>query len=446
MFFRFFCAVTLLASVSPAVAESRYTLEDQILGFARSQNPEVLIAASRSTSPLGNVITAKSGSLPALRTDGYYQERQQTLQDKWSHKCQPAAGLHPDRRADAEHIFLRGRAGPHRHLRCAGEQIAVKNYQAAIETMTLNVKLAFYRVLFADSSLKVRREAVNFYESQLRDQQDRLKAGTVGSLNVSRAQVTLSNERPLLYQAEAERATAYLQLAQVMGVNLSPGQRRPDFVVLGSLVHVQRRFSLAECLARAAANRPEIEVRRLDILALENQVTVEKSATRPQVNAFGAYQLFSQPNPALSPDYFSGFTVGVNFSWTLFDGLATPGRVHSVTARISAARQALRATELAVDTEVRSGFESLRQAEETIRSQQENSALALESLALATGNFNAGLATQLDLLQGQVDLTRARLLAVAGRYGYLNAVARIERAMSANDQKVVVPDQGAIQR
>ncbi len=158
------------------------------------------------------------------------------------------------------------------------------------------------------------------------------------------------------------------------------------------------------------------------------------------------YQLFSQPNPALSPDYFSGFTVGVNFSWTLFDGLATPGRVHSVTARISAARQALRATELAVETEVRTGLELLHQAEETIRSQQENAALAVESLALATGNFNAGLATQLDLLQGQVDLTRARLLAVAGRYGYLNAVARIERAMSSNDQKVVVPDPAALQR
>src|SRR5262249_27138577 len=156
----------------------------------------------------------------------------------------------------------------------------------------------FYRVLFADASVKVRREAVKFMESQVRDQEDRLKAGTVGTLNVTRAKVTLANEKPLLYQAEADRAIAYLQLAQVMGVTLAPGQRAPDFVILGSLVHVQRRFVLSECLARALANRSEIEARRLDIRSLESQVIVEKAATRPQVNAFGAYQLFSEANPA----------------------------------------------------------------------------------------------------------------------------------------------------
>jgi outer membrane protein len=444
MFYRYLCAVLLFASVSTAAAQTRYTLDD-CLRIARGQNPDVLIAARQIDVARGNVTTAKAGMLPSLRTDGYFQERQQSLAT--------SGGTNANRPQDytltaavTQNLYAAGAVRGRIAISKTGEQIAIKNYQAAVDTMTLNVKLAFYRVLFADAALRVRREAVQFLDSQLRDQQDRLRAGTVGSLNVTRAQVTLSNERPLLYQAEADRATAYLLLAQVMGVALKPRQRLPEFTVLGSLVHVQRRFSLAECLARAAANRPEIEARRLDILALETQVIVEKSATRPQVNAFGAYQLFSEPNPALSPSYFSGFTVGLNFSWTLFDGFATPGRVHSVTARISAARQALRATELAVETEVRSGLESLYQAEETIRSQQENASLALESLALATGNFNAGIASQLDLLQGQVDLTRARLLAVTGRFGYLNAVARIERAMGSNDQKVVVPEPAALQR
>ncbi len=444
MFFRFLCAVLLLASVSRAAAQSRYTLED-CLRIARAQNPDVLIAAKQIDAARGNVTTARAGLLPTLRTDGYFQERQQSLAT--------SGGTNTNRLQDytltaavTQNVYTSGAVRGRIAISRVGEQVAVKNYQAAVDTMTLNVKLAFYRVLFAEASVKIRRESVKFLDSQLRDQQDRLRSGTVGSLNVTRAQVTLANERPLLYQAEADRSTAYVLLAQVMGVTVKPGQRQPDFIVLGSLVHVQRRFNLAECLARAAANRPEIEARRLEIQALESQVVVEKSTTRPQVNAFGAYQLFSEPNPALSPNYFSGFTVGVNFSWTLFDGLATPGRVHSVTARISAARQALRSVELAVDAEVRTAMDSLRQAEETIRSQQENSSLALESLGLATGNFNAGLATQLDLLQGQVDLTRARLLEATGRFGYLNAVARIERAMGSNDQKVVVPEQSALAR
>src|SRR5262249_22641018 len=322
MFFRFICAVLLFGPVPLVAAESRYTLED-CLRIARAQNPDVLIAAKQIDVARGNLTTARAGNLPTLRTDGYFQERQQSLAT--------SGGVNNNRPQDyvlnaglTQNLYAGGAVQGRISIAKLGEMIATKNYQTAIDNVTLNVKLAFYRVLFADAAVKVRREAVKFMESQVHDQVDRLKAGTVGTLNVTRAKVTLANERPLLYQAEAERATAYILLAQVMGVNLNPGQRQPDFTILGSLVHVQRRYNLAEGLARALANRPEIEARRLEIQSLENQVTVEKAATRPQVNAFGAYQLFSEANPALSPSYFSGFTVGVNFSWTLFDGLATP--------------------------------------------------------------------------------------------------------------------------
>ena len=437
MQFRLLFGVLLLLPPTLAAAELRYSLRD-CLELARQQNPDAQIAAKQIDLARANITTARAGAIPTLRTDGYFQERQQSLAT--------SGGTNTNRSQDytvsaslTQSLYSAGAVRERIAIARTGEQIAAKNFFAAIETMTLNVKLAFYRVLFADASARVRREAVQLLESQLRDQQDRLRAGTVATLNVSRAQVTLSNERPLLYQAEADRATAYLQLAQVMGVTLKPGQRLPDFVISGTLDYTPRRYELNDCLARAMSTRPELEARRLDIEVFERQTIVEKSGTRPQVNGFAGYQLFSEPNPAVSREYFSGYTIGINATWTLFDGLATPGRVRAVQARGAAARQVLRATELAVETEVRTALESLRQAEETIRGQSQNANLANESLRLATGNFDAGLAGQLDLLQGQVDLTRARLLELAGRYGYLNAVARLERAMGSVDPKVVAP-------
>lgn len=437
MQFRLLFGALLLLPVALAGAEPRYSLRD-CLELARQQNPDVQIAAKQIEQARANITTARAGAIPTLRTDGYFQERQQSLAT--------SGGTNTNRPQDytvsasvTQSLYSSGAVRERIAIAKVGEQIATKNFLAVVETMTLNVKLAYYRVLFADASVRVRRESVQLLESQLRDQQDRLRAGTVGSLNVSRAQVTLSNDRPQLYQAEADRATAYLQLAQVMGVALRPGQRLPDFVVTGALNYAPRRYELNDCLARALATRSEIQARQLDIEVLDRQTIVEKSSTRPQVNGFAGYQLFSEPNPAVSKEYFSGYTVGINATWTLFDGLATPGRVRAVQARGAAARQALRSTELTVETEVRTALESLRQAAETIRSQRQNATLASESLRLATGNFDAGLASQLDLLQGQVDLTRARLLELAGRYGYLNAVARLERAMGSLDLKTVAP-------
>ena len=437
MHFRLLLGALLLLHLPPSLASAalRYTLRD-CLEQGRAQNPDVQIAAKQIEQARANVVTARAGAIPTLRTDGYFQQRQQNLAT--------SGGTNQNRSQDytvaallTQSLYSAGAVRERIAIAKTGVEIAAKNYFAVVETMTLNVKLAYYRVLFADASVRVRREAVQLLESQLRDQQDRLRAGTVGSLNVSRAQVTLSNERPLLYQAEADRATAYLQLAQVMGVALKPGQRLPDFVVAGALDYAPRRFELTDCLARAMASRPELEARRLEIQVLERQTVVEKSGTLPQVSGFAGYQLFSEPNPAASKEYFSGYTIGINANWTLFDGLATPGRVRAVQARGAAARQAMRATELMVETEVRTALESLRQAGETIRSQSQNAGLANESLRLATGNFDAGLASQLDLLQGQVDLTRARLLELAGRYGYLNAVARLERAMGTIDPKTL---------
>lgn len=423
----------LLLPATLAGAELRYSLRDS-LEVARQQNPDVQIAAKQIEVARGNVTTARAGAIPTLRTDGYFQERQQNLAT--------SGGTNANRTRDytasasvTQSLYSSGAVRGRIAVAKIAEQVATKNYLSAIETMTLNVRLAFYRVLFADASVRVRRDSVQLLESQLRDQQERLRAGTVGSLNVSRAQVTLSNERPTLYAAEAELASAYLALAQVMGVSLKPGQRLPDFVVSGSLDCTPRHYDLTTCLAKAMATRTDIQARQLDIDALERQIVVEKSGTRPQVNGFAAYQLFSEPDPAISKEYFGGFTIGVTATWTLFDGLATPGRVRAVQARGAAARQALRATELAVETDVRTALESLRQAEETIRSQLQNTTLANESLRLATGNFDAGLANQLDLLQGQVDLTRARLVELFGRYGYLIAVARLERAMGSVDPK-----------
>jgi len=78
MFYRILCAVLLFGPVSLAAAQSRYTLED-CLRIARAQNPDVLIAAKQIDVARGNLLTARSGNLPTLRTDGYFQERQQSL-------------------------------------------------------------------------------------------------------------------------------------------------------------------------------------------------------------------------------------------------------------------------------------------------------------------------------------------------------------------------------
>jgi outer membrane protein TolC len=54
---------------------------------------------------------------------------------------------------------------------------------------------------------------------------------------------------------------------------------------------------------------------------------------------------------------------------------------------------------------------------------------AQESLRFARKRFEVGAATQLDVLQSQVDLTQARTNDLVARHGYLAALARLHTAI-----------------
>ncbi len=428
---RLLAAILAALAVLPLRAESTSTLAD-CLALARRQNPDVLIAAKLVEQARGNVTVAKAGAIPALRADGYIQRRERSLAN--------SGGPNVNRPEDyyfntslTQNLYSSGAVRGRIAISKMGEQIALENYRTALDATTLAVKLAFYQVLASQQQVGIRREAVNLLDQQLRDQEGRLKAGTVSSLNVTRAQVSLANERPALFQAENELANARIALAQVLGLKVTAGHPAPEFSLRGSLDGGGGAPDLAGSLAKAKATRAEIRARQLDVDALERQTTVDKAGTRPQVNGFVNYQLFAEPNPSTGRENFSGFTVGLSASWTLFDGLATPGRVRATSARASAARQALRAIEISVESDVRNAYAILQQADATIRSQRENTALAGEALRLAMDNFGAGLATQLDLLQGQIDLTRARLAELSGRYLRVTALARLERAIGSSE-------------
>lgn len=405
-----------------------YTLED-CLALVRKQNPDVLAAAKRVDAVRAAVTTAKAGVYPSLTSTGYYQYREQSLTS--------AGGVNPNTRKDdyygdariSQNLFSSGAV----RNRIAAAKIQLEaemnTYQAQIDTSTLAARLAFYQTLYAEATIPIRQQAVDLLGAQLKDQTDRLAAGSVSQLNVNRAQVSLANEQPALLEARSSVPTAYVALAQLLGVAYPADARTRPFRVRGELSCPPMHMTLAECIARAQGTRPEIAARKLAIDAFKHLIVVEKAGTRPQVNAYAAYDVYSEPSLLSVRDNFSGYTLGVQATWNVFDGFATRGRVRGVQAQQGQAEALLEAEKQQVEADVRTAYYDLQQAGETLLPLGKNIALANETQALSVQNFPAGLTTQLDVLQTRVDLTRARLSELAVRLRYHNSLARLERAM-----------------
>jgi outer membrane protein TolC len=273
---------------------------------------------------------------------------------------------------------------------------------------------------------------VRVLDEELSNQQERLSAGIVSKLNVQRAEVALANERPELFNAQTELKNSYLRLSELFGTDVHPGVQAPPFEISGELQYRPNHPDLNNCLARADANRPVIKAQQKDIVIEDRQYVLDRSASRPHVRAFSGYEMYSERDPAVGPEFNYGGVVGINATWNIFDGFATKGRMQATRARREAAMEALAAARRSVASEVRSAFFDLQQAERVLESETKNVQTADEALEMAKGNFAAGLGTQLDVLQAASDVTRTRTTRLSAIYLHNVALARLAHACASS--------------
>jgi outer membrane protein TolC len=253
-------------------------------------------------------------------------------------------------------------------------------------------------------------------------------------LNVQRAEVALGNERPELFNAQTELKNSYLRVAELFGSDLRHAAQAPPFEISGELQYRPNHPDLTDCLARADSNRPVIKARQKDIEIEDRQYVLDRSELRPHVRAFSGYEVYSERDPAVGPEFNYGGVVGINATWNIFDGWATKGRMQATRARREAAVEALAAARRTVASEVRSAFYDLQQAERVLETETKNVQTADEALEMAKGNLAAGLATQLDVLQAASDVTRTRTTRLSAIYLHNAALARLAHACARSEE------------
>jgi outer membrane protein len=412
-------------------APASYSLE-QALALARAQNPDIAIARKKLEAARGGVVEARSGYLPSVVSTGIYRYRQQQESTRLRHNDYNASVR------IVQNLYTGGAVSNSTAIARLHHEKQELELDAVIDRVTMDVRSTFYELLFNRAKVKVREQALEVFRGELKSQKERLGAGTVGALNVRRAEVALANEEAELINAQTQVRLSYLRLGELLGLDASADLF--SFEVTGQLQYEPRHPDLNECLARALENRPEIKSGEIDAAIEERQLDLDRSELKPQVEAFTGYEVYNERDPDLGREFNHGYVVGVNATWHLFDGWATRGRMQATKARRDAARQALEATKLVVESEVRSAILDLRQSDRVLEAETKNVQTADESFEIAKGNLDAGLGTQLDILQAAADVTRTRSTRLGAIYQHNVALARLMRACGGESESTEFED------
>ncbi len=396
-----------------------YSLEEAV-AYARQQNPDIAIARKKLEAARGGVIEARSGYLPSVVTNGIYRYREQQEDTRLRNNDYNASVR------IVQNVYTGGAVSSATAIARLNHEKQELELQSVIDRVTMDVRSTFYELLFNRAKVKVREQALDVFRGELKSQKERLGAGTVSQLNVRRAEVALANEEAELINAQTQVRLSYLRLGELLGLD---SRTNPfSFEVVGELQYQPRHPDLNECLARATLNRPEIKSHQIDVAIEEQQLKLDRSELRPHVEAFSGYEVYNERDPDIGREFNHGYVAGVNARWNVFDGWATKGRVEATKARRDAARQALDAMKLSVESDVRSAILDLQQSDRVLEAETKNVQTADESLEIAKGNLDAGLGTQLDILQAAADVTRTRSTRLGAIFQHNVALARLARA------------------
>jgi outer membrane protein TolC len=423
-------AVALLAiglSGNAGAELPSYEIE-QGVALADSQNPDIVIARKKVEAAHGGLIEARSGYLPSVISSGFADKRQ-TQNDTRLRQEDYSASVRA-----LENVYTGGAVSN----QVGVAELMIEKQRCELEEVrnrvAMDVRVGFYDLLLNRAKVRVRENSVRALGEEVKTQEERLRAGIVGTLNVGRAQVALANEQPELANAKTQLTNSYLRLGELFGIDFRSNPDQPRFEVAGQLQYAALHPDLNECLGRADANRAEIKARQIDVQIEDRQYLVDRSELRPHVQVFSGYEVYNERDPLAGPEFNHGYLVGVNGTWHLFDGFATKGRMQATHARREAAVAALEAARRSVASEVRSAFLDLQQGESVLETQTKSVQTADESLEIAKTNLAAGLGTQLDILQAAADVTRTRTTRLSAIYLHNVALARLARACGSTPE------------
>ena len=424
--------VSLLATPEPGrEVPPRLDLPGAI-GFAIENNFAIRQARERIRQQDGLLIEVRARSIPNAGVSYYYTKFAESR-------------LEPYQRGVADQdwqveltvtqsVFAGGAISSSISAQKYRREAALLELRAVINNSLFSVRSKFYAVLLAKKKISVAEQSLNLLEEQLKTVQDRYEAGTLSKFDLLRAQVAVANGRPPLIRAKNDFRIAIEEMRQVLGfATVSPDNvtKIPEF--LGELSYEPTVIELPAAIESARANRPELQQQFKLEKAADKNLSAARGNYWPSLGVGAGYQVKKSSADNDLNRTRDGWSAMAQCSCAIFDGRATAGKVAQARSLLTQTQLTTAEQQLAIDVEVRRAHSTLQEAAELVTASKAVVEQAEESVRLAKARFDAGTATQLDVLQAQVALTEARTNEVEALYNHTVALASLRKAMGVAD-------------
>jgi outer membrane protein TolC len=279
----------------------------------------------------------------------------------------------------------------------------------------------YLRAVTEESRINAARAQLDTARALLELAQDRKKAGLVPSVDVLRADVERARREQDTITAEVRFAKAKLALARAIGLPLGQQFHLADPVPYSPVT----LRTLEEALQTAYQNRSDWKAAEARLHAAERARRAATGEWLPSLDVWGDYGALG----ATAGTARTTYTLGAAIRVPLFNGGKTIGKMLETEAALQTERASLEDLRARVRYEVESARLDMKAAQDRVAVAEEAMTLAKEELTQAQDRFEAGVASNIDVVQAQQSLAAATESYIASLYDHNVAKAIMGRVL-----------------
>lgn len=411
---------------SPLPPDRPITLAEAIQ-IALRQQPQLAVAVASTQAAAGRTRQAASALLPSLTLSS---QRTRSGSEQTVLRAGTAASEMVTRTSNTASLsaqqlvfdFGRTRA---QVAQVRNQQRSADQALAQTRDDVINqVKQAYYLLLQNEHLVGVQQSNLEAQRAHLALAQARFQAGAAPRADVLRAETAVANAQFSLTSAQNQAELSRVNLDLAMGVDpttpvrVQEAEEAPAAAAdLGALVELALR------------RRPEARRARFSVQAAQDALQVARVGSWPAVVTDAAYGLRGDAFPPSDRNW----SWALSLQWPFFDAGRTGGRVQEAEANLRSVQASLRQTEQTVASEVAQALLNMQTAEQQQAAVQAEVASAQENLRVATGRYESGVGTYLEITDAQNALLTAQTNQVNVRYNLSAARAALGRALGLEE-------------
>lgn len=291
-----------------------------------------------------------------------------------------------------------------------------------VNEVICDVKQAYFNLQYSIEAKKVAEDMVKKYEAFYDQAKGFYLAGTKPKVDVTIAEVNLSNAKLALIQAENAVDIAMAKLNNTMGL---PYSNR--YTVAENLRYEPCDITLDGAVKIAQQSRPEFQLAEIKVEQANQNVKLIKKSYYPQLSLEGQYQIGGS-NPVSN----YGYNLGGYLNFPTINGMLIKNEIKEAKAIYSREQANASNAKNNIYYEVQQSYYSLTEKKNQIPVAFLGLKQAKENYELSYGRYKVGVGNPIELKEAQVQYQNAMLTYYQTMFEYNSAKATLEKSIGKN--------------